>query len=111
MVIVAVVTGAAAYPKWVPLLTAHWPWILILGVSGAIGQYLIIHAFRRAAPSVIAPFEYTALLWGVALDWVIWNTVPSLRVLSGAGIVIASGLYVIYREHWAVRPPATVVGN
>lgn len=98
MVIVATGTGIASFPNWVPLLTAHWPWILVLGASGALGQYLIIYAFRCAPASVIAPFEYTALLWGVSLDWILWSTVPSSRMLSGAGVVIASGLYLIYRE-------------
>ncbi len=103
MIIVATFTGLAAYPGWVPLLREHWPWIATLGLTGAVGQYLIIQAFRLAPASTIAPFEYTALLWGLAIDWIIWSTVPSARVIGGAGVVIASGLYVIYREHWAVR--------
>ncbi len=48
MLIVAVVTGILAYPKWVPLMASHWPLIAVMGLSGAIGQYLIIHAFRSA---------------------------------------------------------------
>jgi len=99
IVIVAVGTGIGALPHWKPFQSAHWPWVLALGASGAVGQYLIIYAFRRAPASVIAPFEYTALLWGISLDWILWSTVPSARMLSGAGVVIASGLYLIYREH------------
>jgi len=97
MVIVAVGTGIAALPKWVPLLQAHWPLILALGAAGAIGQYLVIYAFRCAPASVVAPFDYTALLWGISLDWILWSVIPSARMLSGASIVIASGLYLIYR--------------
>lgn len=106
MVMVSVGTGIAAWPHWVPIVGDHWPLLLLMGFTGALGQYLIIHAFRCAPPAVVAPFEYTALLWGIALDWILWSTVPSTRVLTGAGVVIVSGLYVIYREHWAVRTAA-----
>ncbi|HEV7984831.1 MAG TPA: hypothetical protein VGP20_01605, partial [Steroidobacteraceae bacterium] len=59
-------------------------------------------------PSVIAPFEYTALLWGLMLDWILWRTLPDQRTLIGGAVVTASGLYVIYREHLraAARVPA-----
>lgn len=106
VVIVSIGTGIAGYSQWVPVQGEHWPLLLVLGLSGAVAQYLIIYAFRRASPAVIAPFEYTALIWGSALDWVLWATVPSARVLAGASVVIASGLYIIYREHWAVRAAA-----
>lgn len=105
IVIVSVVTGVAAYPNWAPLLMQHWPWFVALGASGAIGQYLLIYAFKQASATIIAPFEYTALLWGIAFDWALWSTAPTVRVLCGAGIVIASGLYVIYREHWLKSSP------
>jgi drug/metabolite transporter (DMT)-like permease len=91
-----------ALPTWVPLERSHWPWLLALGVLAAIAQYLLTEAFRSAPPSVIAPFEYTALLWGIAIDRVVWQVLPSLRVCLGGGLVIASGLYVI----WHQRTPA-----
>jgi len=72
---------------------------LTVGITGALGQLMIIEAFRAAPPSVVAPFEYTALLFGLALDWILWNTLPDQRTLIGGAIVTASGLYVIYREH------------
>jgi drug/metabolite transporter (DMT)-like permease len=106
MVMVSVGTGIAAYSHWLPVQGEHVPWLLLLGLTGALGQYLIIFAFRCASPSVVAPFEYTALIWGIALDWLLWSTIPSARVVTGAGVVIASGLYVLYREHWATRAPA-----
>jgi len=99
VVVVAVVTGAAALPHWVPLQTMHWPWILTLGMTGTVGQLLIIEAFRKAPVSMITPFEYTALIWALSLDWLLWSTAPNLRTLIGGAIVAASGLYVIYREY------------
>lgn len=106
MVMVSIGTGIGSYANWVPVLGEHWLLLLTLGLSGAVGQYLIIYAFRCASPSVIAPFEYTALLWGITFDWLLWATAPSARVLAGASVVVVSGLYVIYREHWAPRVAA-----
>lgn len=100
LVIVALGSGILAYPRWVPVANADWPWIALMGFSGAVAQYLFIQAFRHAPVSVLAPLEYTALLWGIALDWLVWSTIPSARMLAGSGVVISSGLYLIYREHW-----------
>jgi drug/metabolite transporter (DMT)-like permease len=107
MVMVSIGTGVIAIADWRPIGGEHWLPIVIMGSSGAVAQYLIVHAFRCAAPSVIAPFEFTAVLWGIALDWVLWATVPSARMLIGATVVIASGLYVVYREHWVRRHTET----
>ena len=71
----------------------------------AIGQCLLTEAFRSAPPSVVSPFEYTALLWGVGIDRVVWQVLPSARVCLGGGIVIASGLYLIWHERNAPRHP------
>ncbi len=89
---------AIAAPTWVPIEPAHWKWLLGLGLLAAIGQYLLTEAFRSAPPSVVTPFEYTALLWGVAIDRVVWHVLPSARVCFGGGIVIASGLYLIWHQ-------------
>jgi drug/metabolite transporter (DMT)-like permease len=56
-------------------------------------------AFRRAPPSVVAPFEYTAILWAFAIDWIFWSASPTLSLMAGAGIVIVSGIVVILDEH------------
>jgi drug/metabolite transporter (DMT)-like permease len=89
---------ALAWREWVPLDAAHWKPIAMLGISGAIGQFGITEAFRRAPASVIAPIEYTALIWGFALDWLIWNTLPDRWMLAGAAIIVACGLYLLRRE-------------
>jgi drug/metabolite transporter (DMT)-like permease len=101
LLIMTIVSGLLAAQDWTPIAWQHWPWIAGLGISGALGQYFITEAFRRAPPPVIAPLEYTALAWGMLFDWVIWATAPSLRMLSGAAIIVASGLYIIQRERLA----------
>jgi drug/metabolite transporter (DMT)-like permease len=107
LLLVMLTAGALSYPVWRPIAPEHWPWIALCGLTGALGQYLFTAAFRLAPATTIAPFEYTAMLWGVALDWVVFSTVPHLRVLLGGGIVIASGLYVIFDERRAQPPLAT----
>jgi drug/metabolite transporter (DMT)-like permease len=96
--LMSLIAGALAAPHWVPIALRHWPWVVAMGVVAAIGQHLLTQAFRLAPPSLVAPFEYTSLLWGIAIDRLVWHVLPSTRVLAGGGVVIASGLYLIWRE-------------
>jgi drug/metabolite transporter (DMT)-like permease len=96
--LMTLITGLLAVPDWMPLAREHWKWLAALGVFGAIGQHLLTEAFRSAPPSIVAPFEYTALLWGIAIDRVVWGVLPATRVYVGGSIVIASGLYLIWQE-------------
>jgi drug/metabolite transporter (DMT)-like permease len=104
--LMTVFAGAIAAPGWVPIALADWKWLVALGVLAAAGQYLLTEAFRSAPPSVVSPFEYSARLWGVGIDRVVWHVLPSLRVCLGGGIVIASGLYLIWHERGAPPPAA-----
>jgi drug/metabolite transporter (DMT)-like permease len=97
--LMTVITGLIAVPGWVPVESAHIKWLVVLGVCGAIGQLLLTEAFRSAPPAIVAPFEYTALLWGILIDWTVWSVLPASRVYIGGGIVMASGLYLIWHEH------------
>jgi drug/metabolite transporter (DMT)-like permease len=101
LLVLTIVAGALAIPTWTPIQREHWLWIGLIGVTGACGQLLLTDAFRRCEASVVAPFEYSALLWGVTLDWVVWQVLPGARMLVGSSIVIGSGLYLIWRERRA----------
>lgn len=70
----------------------------IAGMFGSVGVMCITQAFRLAPASVITPFEYTALLWATLLGFLLWGDLPDAVTLAGAAIVVASGLYIIYRE-------------
>jgi drug/metabolite transporter (DMT)-like permease len=98
LILLTIFAGALSAPGWVPVRAEHWPGLVGLGATGALGQHFITQAFRHAPASVIAPFEYTALLWGAGIDWVVWNVLPGPRLFFGGGVVIASGLYLIWRE-------------
>jgi len=89
------VLGAA---DWVEIRAVHWPVLLGLGVTGTLAQLCVTEAFRHGQASAIAPFEYSALIWAVAFDWLIWRAVPDAYTLTGGAVIIASGLYLIRRE-------------
>lgn len=106
--LITLMSGGISALNWVPLRWEHWTWILGVGLFGAIGQHFITYAFRLAAPPVVAPIEYTALLWGMLFDWLLWTTIPGARMLIGATIIVASGLYIIYRERQPAPPPSII---
>jgi drug/metabolite transporter (DMT)-like permease len=94
-----------ALPQWRPIQPQHWIAIATVGVSGCVGQWAITEAFRLGEASFLAPFEYSALVWGLAFDWTLWQTLPEARALAGAAVIVASGIYLIRRE----RIPRTAV--
>ncbi|MEJ8474804.1 DMT family transporter [Roseibium algae] len=73
--------------------------LLLVGLSGGVGQILLTQSYRFADASTIAPFDYANMIWAVALGYFLFAEVPMPEVLIGAGIVIAAGVFVIYREH------------
>jgi len=97
----AVGAGLLALPGWQALRVEHAWLILGVGITGTLGQNLITTAFRSAPASVVAPFEYTALLWGVALDLAVWGVLPGPATVAGGAIVAAAGLYLMARERRA----------
>lgn len=75
-----------------------WLLFTLAGASSVVTWIGIIGAYRRASPAILAPFEYTALIGGAIAGYLIWNEVPDRWVLVGATVIIASGLFVVYRE-------------
>lgn len=98
MLLMAVGASILAAPDWVAVSLDHLPVLCALAVTGFFAQMAIIEAFSHGEASVVAPFEYTALAWGVAIDWVLWKTLPDQFTLLGAAIIIGSGLYLIRHE-------------
>jgi drug/metabolite transporter (DMT)-like permease len=90
---------ALAWPHWLPIRTAD-AWVIVgIGITGFCGQFGVTYAFRHGEASAIAPFEYTALFWGLTMDRVVWHTTPDHYMLLGAAIIIGSGLYLVRREN------------
>lgn len=72
--------------------------LVLMGILGGIGQILMTQSFRYADASLIAPFEYTSMIWAVLLGWFLFSQFPSAWVVVGASIVSVSGIFVIWRE-------------
>jgi drug/metabolite transporter (DMT)-like permease len=82
---------------------AGWIMLALLGFLGGLGHYLLIIAFGYAPVSMLAPFAYTAIIWVTISGYLVFGQLPDLWTAVGAAIVIASGIYVIYREAYLRR--------
>jgi drug/metabolite transporter (DMT)-like permease len=93
-------TAGAATMLWerVPLSGMQVIWLVLCGLLGGIGQVCMTYSYRYAEPSLLAAFDYAAMVWAVALGFFIFAEVPQTMVLAGAGVVIVSGLYIVLRE-------------
>lgn len=90
------------FTPW-PALAPGDPWLFAAtALCGTLGVSLISQAFRMGPAPVVAPFDYTALVWASLLGWLIWGTVPDVWVYAGAAVIIASGIYLILKDDGAV---------
>ena len=107
MAIITVGAGAFAAHAWVPIRPQDWWVIAGIGIVGTLAQVALTEAFRRGEASLIAPLEYTALLWSVLLDLSLWGVLPDRVTWFGAAIIVVSGLYLLRRErvHAVVEHP------
>lgn len=74
-------------------------WLVGIGIMGGLGQIFLTESYRHGDASLIAPFEYTTMIYAVALGWFLFGEWPETAVFIGSGIVILSGIFVIWREH------------
>lgn len=72
--------------------------LIAFGLANGAAQMLFARGFALAPVSAIAPFEYTPLLWGIGIGYLIWGEVPAWTTLGGAAVVVAAGLYNVHRE-------------
>ncbi|MCB1486082.1 MAG: DMT family transporter [Bauldia sp.] len=72
--------------------------LVAAGIFGGMGQVLMTQSFRYGGASMIAPFDYTSMIWALTVSLLVFDTWPSQRMLLGTAIVIGAGLFVIFRE-------------
>lgn len=99
-VISAIAFGSAllAAPHWVPIRSEHTALIVGIGLLGALGQYAITEAFSKGEASVIAPLEYTALVWALGFDVFNGDGWPSALLWLSCGVIVCSGLWLMRLE-------------
>ncbi len=95
----ATAAGAASLPfQWVAPDLAGYLQLVGIGLVGGVAQLALTQAFRLAPVGLIAPFDYGALVFAVLFGYALWNEVPDAWIVAGSLVVIASGLYILYRE-------------
>jgi drug/metabolite transporter (DMT)-like permease len=100
-----VIAGVPLFWVWqTPGLEASLLLVTVGGLGG-IAQYLLFEGMKRAPVSIIAPFEYTSLVWAFALGFMIWGDVPRVEVFAGAAVIISAGLMIVAGER-GKRPEA-----
>lgn len=72
--------------------------LALVGILGGLGQITLTQSFRFAPASVVAPFDYTSMIWALAIGYFLFGDVPEPLILIGAAIVIGAGIFVILRE-------------
>jgi drug/metabolite transporter (DMT)-like permease len=89
---------ALALPNWQPIQREHYWIILGVAFTGAIGQWGVTEAFKRAPAASVAPLEYSGLAWVMLIDFFVWAAIPTWTTLAGAAVIIGSGLYLLRFE-------------
>ena len=77
----------------------HWLILLSLGFFGGFGHWLLIKAYKLATTTALAPYPYLQMVWMIGFGWLIFDQFPDRWTLIGGAIIVASGLYIIHREH------------
>ncbi len=88
---------------WVNPAPAHVPLFIALGAIGLASHVLLVYAYRLAKASILAPFSYMQLPIAIFMGYVVFSDLPALHVLAGAGLIIASGIFIFVRETRGAR--------
>jgi drug/metabolite transporter (DMT)-like permease len=97
--LICAIAGAATLPfAWHTPTAPELVKLMMLGLLGGLAHIFLTESYRHASASVIAPFDYSSMLWALLLGWWLFGELPAPLVYLGATIVAGAGLYVIYRE-------------
>ena len=83
---------------WVAPTGDAWLFLLGIGVAGTLGHFLLIRALEAAPVSTLQPFNYVLLVWATVVGFAVFGQLPDFWTFVGTGLIVASGLYTIYRE-------------
>ena len=97
-VVGAVVTSVLMPFLWVHPDALQWALLALVGALGGFSHFILIKAYELAPPSVLTPFAYTNLIWSVSVGYLLFGDLPDRYTALGAAVIVASGLYTIYRE-------------
>lgn len=93
------VAGLLSLPfGWASLSGEQAAFLVAAGICGGVAQILMTEAYRYAEASTVAPFEYTSMILGIVVGYLAFGEIPTLHMIVGGGIVVAAGLFIIWRE-------------
>ena len=90
--------GVLSIDYWIQPTWTQWLLFALCGSFGGMAFICMNAAYARAQAAIIVPFEYTGLLWATGAGYAIWNEIPTLSTWIGATLIVASGLFILYRE-------------
>ena len=98
MLVIVIALAGAPWLGWIKVTPVGWALLLVNGILNGAAHFLIIEALRLGEASVIAPYKYSALIWGALFGIIIWGDFPDLWMIVGAALIVASGLYLLSQE-------------
>ncbi|MBB4184514.1 DMT family transporter [Sinorhizobium terangae] len=100
----AAVAGLVWAPlDWTPLNSLDTALLGLLGVVAMLAHVLVNRALKLAETATVAPLQYTLLFWAIVFGWLIFGDAPRLSMVLGAGLIVASGLFIFFREQQLKR--------
>jgi drug/metabolite transporter (DMT)-like permease len=97
-VVGALLSTVNGVPTWTDMTAANWGWMAVLATLGIAAHVLLIKALEYAPASLLQPYNYLMLVWAVGVGYLIFGDVPDVWTIVGGTIIVASGLYVLYRD-------------
>lgn len=88
---------------WEPMTMLDWAWMAVLCITGALGHWLLIKCYEAAEASAVQPFAYFQLVFASLLGLLIFNEAIRVNVAIGAALIVAAGLFTLWRERQTAR--------
>lgn len=99
-----ILCGLAMLAYWTPISWMDFVLMASTGLFAGIAQFALFEGMRRAPVSVLAPFEYSSLIWAFGLGFLIWGDLPKHNVFLGAGLIFAAGIVILFGERFMRGP-------
>jgi drug/metabolite transporter (DMT)-like permease len=97
--LICAIAGALSLPfDWYTPTWSELAALISLGLLGGLAHIFLTESYRHAAASVVAPFDYSTMIWAIILGYYVFGEIPTSTVYIGSAIVAAAGLFVIWRE-------------
>jgi drug/metabolite transporter (DMT)-like permease len=98
-----IVAGVMAPFNWVQPTAVDFGLLMVLGVVAMTAFHCVNRSLKLAPASIVVPYQYTMIIWAVALGWMVFGDVPDAFTITGAAIICAAGLYILWREQIVAR--------